>query len=417
METGFRERGGERGIALVMALVSLLVVAVIAILLMTSLNVERKLTGHDVRDAQALNFAEAGVGEAMARLRNSDIVLPPTNPRAVAQIFLTTAGSVPVLGTDSVAVETKQPAGAWLTYSTATKSKDALTVEFKTNSARTVIYRYDTTKNPPVQTTTGLPIYRITSTGQKGANRARIVTEAILKPFVLNIKAAVAANVNVKFTGNAVICGYNHSVDTPTNAGDPGRSVPGGCNENPGLNRWELGSSDLVGIWTTGVINNGGAAQPFGSPSSMQQSQTGFYAGPWESLTMSQAEFYQWIGAPRATEPSNINGMVYLDNNSTTQDRSGSFAFHGKQGEGFLYVDGDLTLNSTFTYRGLVYVEGDLKLNGSAWILGALIVRGSTELKANGGATVLYSGDAIQQALAKASGQFVTLSWRQVPLD
>src|SRR6185295_16755438 len=148
-----------------------------------------------LRESQALNSAEAGIGEAMSRLRNSDITLATSNPRQVAQIFLTTAGSVPVLGVDSLAIETKQPAGQWLTYSTATKSKDALTVEFKTDAAKSKIYRYDNTKNPAIQTVTGMPIYKITSTGQKGANKVRVATEVMMKPFLINIRAAVAANV------------------------------------------------------------------------------------------------------------------------------------------------------------------------------------------------------------------------------
>src|SRR5262245_14472308 len=105
----FEARNGERGIALVMALISLLVIGVISIVLMSSLTVERKISGHDLRESQALNNAEAGIGEAMSRVRNSDITLATTNPRSVAQIFLTAAGSVPVLGPDSVAIETKQP--------------------------------------------------------------------------------------------------------------------------------------------------------------------------------------------------------------------------------------------------------------------------------------------------------------------
>src|SRR5437762_1418841 len=110
MERRRMTNSNERGIALVMALVSLLVVAVIAVVLMTSLNIERKISGSDLRNSQALNLADAGVGEAMSRIRNFDITLPQGNPRSVAQIFLTAAGSVPVLGADSVAIETKQPA-------------------------------------------------------------------------------------------------------------------------------------------------------------------------------------------------------------------------------------------------------------------------------------------------------------------
>ena len=98
---------------------------------------------------------------------------------------------------------------------------------------------------------------------------------------------------------------------------------------------------------------------------------------------------------------------------ATAQNQSGDFAFHGANGEGLLYVDGNLTLNSTFTYKGIVYIEGDLRLNGTAWILGGLVVRGKSIVKMNGGATILYSSEAILIALAKFGGQFVTLSWRE----
>jgi hypothetical protein len=119
------------------------------------------------------------------------------------------------------------------------------------------------------------------------------------------------------------------------------------------------------------------------------------------------------VGAPQSSVPGNLNGIIYLDNDGIGQNQSGSWAIHGASGEGLLYCDGSLTLNAGFNYRGLVYIEGDLQLNGQAWILGGLIVRGQTTVRMNGGATILYSSDAISLALAKYGGQFVTLSWRE----
>src|SRR4029079_11979844 len=108
---------------------------------------------------------------------------------------------------------------------------------------------------------------------------------------------------------------------------------------------------------------------------------------------------------------------IYLDNNLNTMDQSGSYAYHGGDGEGFLYVDGDMHINGNFTYRGLVYIEGNLDINGTCWILGGLVCRGKTQINiATGNFTVLYSADAISQALAKYGGQFVTLGWREGPL-
>ena len=112
----------ERGYALVLALMVLLTLGLVSTVLMSSINSNRKLAGHDVRASRALNLAEAGVGEAVSRLRNGDVALSAANPRAVAQIFLTNAGSVPVpASSDTIAMQTLQPDGDWLTYSSPGK--------------------------------------------------------------------------------------------------------------------------------------------------------------------------------------------------------------------------------------------------------------------------------------------------------
>ena len=130
---------------------------------------------------------------------------------------------------------------------------------------------------------------------------------------------------------------------------------------------------------------------------------------------MSQAEFYTWIGPPVSSEPSPPRGIIYLDDNATAQDGSGSFSYSGGNGEGLLYIDGDVHINGNFTFQGLIYIEGDLDINGTCWILGAVIVKGKTEIKiANGECTILYSEDAVKQNIAKHGGQLVTLSWRDL---
>lgn len=401
----------ERGIALVMALLVLLVISLLSATLLMSVNTDTKVAANTVKDSQALAIAEAGIGEAMARIRSGDIPIN-TNARQVAQIFNAAPGSVPVLGVDSVALATAQPASQWLAYSTAGKADSALTVQYKTDASRTLIYKYDPNKNPAVNTLTGYPIFVIKSTGRKGASVRKITAEVMQKPVFTNIKGALTANTDVQFTGNAVICGHNHRADTPIGKGENGRVVPDGCDENAALNQWETGSGDLTGIWTGSSIDNGGDAYSYGTPA-QQYGQPGFYSGPWDALAMTQAEFFSWVGAPLNHEPSPPKGIFYLDNNSVGGDQSGNFAFHNVDGEGLLYVDGDLTLNSDFSWKGLVYIEGDLKLNGNAWVLGGIVVRGRAGLKTNGAATLLYSEDAIKQQIAKYGGQMVLLSWRE----
>src|SRR5437773_9763229 len=97
-------RRAEGGMALVTALLILLVVSILAALLSVTLTTQKKALGYDRRKAMALNSAEAGVGEALSRIRNGDASIDPTSPHGVAQIFLAQPGSVPTVGTDKVAM-------------------------------------------------------------------------------------------------------------------------------------------------------------------------------------------------------------------------------------------------------------------------------------------------------------------------
>ncbi len=397
-------RRGDAGMALIMALLALLVLSLAVAGIMMTLNTDTKVAGHELRDSQSLYVAQAGVAEAEARIRSGDVP-NNMNPHMVTQIFNVAAGSVPVLGTDSTALATAQPAGAWMNYSTAGRSSQVLTITYKTDPARTVVYRYDSTKNPAIQTSTGFPIFVITSTGSQGADQSKIVTEVCQKPFNVNVKAAIAAQVGINFSGNSDICGYNHSIDTP--AGTKGR---------PPCDTYEIGGAAqaMPGGYSCGPISSGGSSIQNGQPPYVQNQAT-FYNGPWECLGMQQQEFFSWVGAPVASEVNPPRGIIYHDNDGTTQNQSGSWHYTGGNGEGFLYCDGDLQVNGNFNYVGLIYVEGNLDINGTCWILGGMVVKGKTTIKiANGDCTILYSADAIQQKIAKYGGSIVQLSWREV---
>ena len=84
---------GERGTALVMALLVLLALSLISAVLMVALSSEFKIAGSYLRVADSLNLAESGVNEAVAHIRSGNIENTGANPRMVAQIFNTTAGN------------------------------------------------------------------------------------------------------------------------------------------------------------------------------------------------------------------------------------------------------------------------------------------------------------------------------------
>ncbi len=390
----------QRGVALVVAMLVLMVLSLLAVVMMATITTEKKVGAHSTRESAALNVADAGIGEACARLRNQDINLN-NNPRGVAQIFNCAAGTVPSLGVDSTGYATAQTAGQWLRYSNATRGPGTLTITYKTNPARTLIYKYDTSLNPSAQFVSGTPIYVITSTGREGADVRTVVAEVMQKPIIVAVNGG----------GNAFVCGYNHRADTPT--GTTGRAGgAGNCNENLLATppQWEWPTGAKAGAWSTGNATPGGSAQSTGSPPSSGGNPT-FFSGPWEAIGMTQAEFYNWVGLATPTMPASPNGIYYLDNDATKQNASG--AWSANSGTGLLYADGNLTINSSFTWRGLIYCEGDLTLNGNAWILGAIVAKGAGSVKFNGTATVLYSADAIQNYITKFGGRFTNLSWRE----
>jgi len=390
----------------VMALLVLLVISVIAAALMLTVQVETKISGRDDRRSQALSIAEAGVAEAVSRIRSGEV--PDTlNPRMASQIFLVNAGNVPVLGNDSTALATAQSPGKWLSYSSESRGDQALTVTYRTDATHTVIYRYDTRKNPPLQTQTGQPIFVITSTGRKGNDTRTVVTEVIRKPYVPDIKGALTTNADTRFSGNCIVCGYNHQLLTPLWYGDDGRGGLNSCVP------YELGTGDVPAVWSGGAIDPGGGSAVAAPAPVTLASQTGFYSGPWDAIGMSQDEFTSMAGAPVAAVPANLNGITCIDNDGVPQNQSGSWGISSTNGEGLLYVDGDLNLTGPFTYKGLIYIEGNLASSGHIWVLGAIIARGRSGVKLSGGANLIYSEEAIQLAVSKFAGQFVTLSWRE----
>jgi len=184
----------QRGAALVITLLVLIALIVVAAGLVTTSVVNTKISGTDQRRAKALDLAEAGVQEAVSRIKSGEVP-GNNNPKMVAQIFLANAGSVPVLGTDSVGLGTAQPAGNWLNYTTASRNKGTLTVKYMTDASRQAIYKYDINKSIPMNTLTGMPIYEITSTGVVGNASRTVVADVCAKPFNVNMKGALASGV------------------------------------------------------------------------------------------------------------------------------------------------------------------------------------------------------------------------------
>ena len=235
-------RQGQEGMALVLAIMVLLVLTVIGAALMANVNTETKISGLKVRDTQALSIAEAGVQEAMLRLRNGDVE-NDLNPRNVTVIFNQVAGSLPPVGTDTTAIPTLQPVGSYLPYSTAGKSVQMLTMKYKTRNG--VIQRYDDLATPKINTLTGAPIWIVNATGTSGSSTRSIYAEICQTRFNILAHGAVVAQVGIQLNGNINVCGHNHRADTPT-----GNYPTGGSNNCDNTLDATAHSSCMPGTWS-----------------------------------------------------------------------------------------------------------------------------------------------------------------------
>ena len=103
----------ERGSGLVIAIMILVVMAALAAGLISAMSTDRRSSSYDFARGTALDYAEAGVAEALDRIRAGDVP-DNRNPRMVAQIFRVSAGSVPAVGADTVGMPTAQPTGQFL---------------------------------------------------------------------------------------------------------------------------------------------------------------------------------------------------------------------------------------------------------------------------------------------------------------
>src|SRR6266545_1249547 len=96
----------ERGMALVAILLVMLVLSMLAVVFLQSINIETNVSDYSLRKSKSLSIAEAGIAEAISRIRAGDVP-DSLNPRMVSQIFLAAAGSLPALGQDSIPLATE----------------------------------------------------------------------------------------------------------------------------------------------------------------------------------------------------------------------------------------------------------------------------------------------------------------------
>jgi len=393
----------QRGMALIMTILVLTTLIFIVLSLVNSVSMNRRMASDDVTRSKALHYAEAGVAEALARIQAGLGPDPSAANAAERVVQIVLAASPPAAGADTTVLATGQPSGTWMPYSSETTGAGALTIEFLTDAARTKLYRYDKTQNPPLQFSSGSPVYRITSTGTVGTVSRRLVVQCQMGQGGASpvVPAAYMANCPMIATGGSAVNGYDHDIGMPA----------GGSEAS-----YRVGSGDAIGGWSSTTVSTSGGGSYEGAPPTAED-QTGFPAGPWILFGMSPSAYWAWLGTPHASiPPSPMSDVTYLDDDGVQQNKSGSYSFTGShEGGGFLYVDGDLTLLAGSRWTGLIYVEGDCTVAAGAFVLGAVVVNGRTLARTSGSGTLCYCSEALRNIVppSSAGGKPVVIAWQE----
>lgn len=415
----FSNIGNESGNVLVLTLIILFAVSVIGATIAMVSSMDLKIAGNQRTTTQSLFIAEAGLNEAIHRLSlpdPTDVTIgawtgnvaigdsEPYDPNWEARIYLTSPGSAPSVTGSVIATGTIQdPKQAYLEYSSPNGTDGVLTIKHKWvdrdgDSARDAneIVRYDPLMIPPENFSSGFPVEIVTVTGNSAMGRRMVEAEVVKQTLVARTLGALYVDKAVKLTGNCAFCGYNHSVNTPVYT-QPNACVP-----------FHHSSGNLPGVTSTGDdVKTQGSADVLGNPTPIDNAATNPFYNLAEVLGLPQAEVNKMLAnADHTSITDPLDGITYIKGDAKITSNL--------TGEGLIYVTGDLNAAGSFIFRGLIYVEGDVHFTGSPWILGSMIVRGTSDFNfSSGNAAVLYSKDAISQALSGALPCLV-LTWREM---
>jgi hypothetical protein len=248
----------------------------------------------------------------------------------------------------------------------------------------------------------------ITATGVLNGSLRRIRAEVTRLPLTVQAVAAIASDYGVDLTGSCTVCGHNHDINTPVGT------------QIPGCDAWELctnrtlcaSNGCLLAVQTTGdEAQTGGSADLEGYPTWADTSSTNTFYDVHEYLGLSVAEWNEIKSNPDYTssnDATHLEGIVIINHDATAGEK-----FTTNDGNGLIYVNGDMHVSGNLEWKGFIYVEGTAKITGSAWVLGGMAVRGTiTDTFGTGNSTILYSQQAITTYVGR-SLPLTTLAWTE----
>jgi len=414
-------RHGERGSAMVIALMTLVLLTMVGTLFLAQTKTETQIAGHDMRATQALFNAEAGYGEALARMSDTSdpdyigqpngtvtpgwgryLVLANGNSTQDPDHNLAESDSLDNDGNGQV----DESGESYPEVATAQGGEPIdypwVSVRYKMNSTNQVIlygdHDNDLVTPPQFNLVRGYPVIIVTAEGERGSAARRVEVEAIKQPFELVQSALYSESDDFKFNGTQFkVSGQDWDPVTGLVTGNP--EVPGILTTGDPANI----TGALSGQQTNNVEGLGGEPSATSTNVDMDlQAMADNYsplaeyvvpAGTYDDVAWGSLDDYTVV---------HCTGDLHLSGNVS--------------GGGILIVDGDMTISGSFTWYGLAIVLGDVTFTGGGagiHLYGSTLIQGSSnDQTVSGNADVLYSSEALNRLTALSP--YMVANWREL---
>jgi type II secretory pathway pseudopilin PulG len=378
----------ERGFALVTCLLLIAMVLILSAIASQSITSDLKVAGTDRSMKQAFSIAESGTEEARARMSPVSTALitdgiPSSN---TWETYIGTLNRCQQMGYVS-------SNSSHFRYDSVSGLNYTVKIAHKVNATGQVLRWGDTNEDGKYEesTTTGEPIYVITSIGRNSGAAKSVRIEAARTPPITSISALYTKS-NLVIKGNSTYISGNEG-----GVNGPGVISKGSITENSsptieGEPRTEPNSTKDIDVGAMIDANKAKANFSLNSPGTM----TGMN---WGTPTAG--------ATPQSPLACATDNVVYINGNVKLAG--------GTTGCGMLMVDGNLELNGGFQWYGPILVRGSLSFTGGGEknVTGGILAGGSGSVDDIGGnAVILHSNSALHQVTGKMP--LTVLRWSEV---
>jgi hypothetical protein len=414
MKEGLRDKSGiwrnERGMTLVVAILIVASLMIIGFSALMMVSTDLRITGNYRAAQKALFFAEAGVNEALSRLR-----LDAANPIADAHQDSTQWSAF--IGTEPKTQGKGYNSGNAMHVRVSSLQPDldyTVRIAHQTDSAGNLLYWGDANgdglnERSSVAGASMRNIYLISSDGSfGGASRTILVEAARLPP--IPVPGAFYVNAMATIQGSTNVIGRD---------GCGGQDLPGIVSTQAAGSVTINGGPNITGAGgATPNILYGGTTMNVQSLVNTLKPTADFkytVASATHAASTSPGPGDGWgTPTPGATSlsPSSCNDLhvVHYDTGNTDLRLGGSAT-----GCGILIVEGDLMLSGSFSWYGVIIATGSVIFagGGNKNVTGAILAGGSADADIVGGnASIVYCSTAVSNQTENRPLKI--LSWKDV---